>query len=384
MEEFMINPASTAIITNQGLEKAIAFFTEQSCQHLLVLADPYMVDIGLEEALRTLTGPGVNLTFFSDFQGEPKLGPTQKAVDAARAAGADAVLGIGGGSALDMAKIVKTCLNGGQDVSYYLMQAHDLPQNRDVLSAVIPTTAGTGSEASGTNIITLENGNKGWVWGPETKPDLVILDPSLTVSLPADLTAWTGMDAMVHAFEAATNQYTHSGVQLYAHEALRICRTALPLAVQVPESLSVRRDMLLASYYAGRAIDMASCSIAHALSHALASLAPIHHGLATALGFEVSLPFVIAAETDDMRSAAKAFGVSHLNDLPDIVSAFMTELNISRALPPAFADKTADDLLAVLLSEEMQPMRQACRVWAEDSELASFAAALFTPQRATA
>lgn len=384
MEEFVINPASTAIITNQGLEKAIAFFTEQSCQHLLVLADPYMVDIGLEEALRTLTGPGVNLTFFSDFQGEPKLGPTQKAVDAARAAGADAVLGIGGGSALDMAKIVKTCLNGGQDVSYYLMQAHDLPQNRDVLSAVIPTTAGTGSEASGTNIITLENGNKGWVWGPETKPDLVILDPSLTVSLPADLTAWTGMDAMVHAFEAATNQYTHSGVQLYAHEALRICRTSLPLAVQVPESLSVRRDMLLASYYAGRAIDMASCSIAHALSHALASLAPIHHGLATALGFEVSLPFVIAAETDDMRSAAKAFGVSHLNDLPDIVSAFMTELNISRALPPAFADKTADDLLAVLLSEEMQPMRQACRVWAEDSELASFAAALFTPQRATA
>lgn len=384
MEEFVINPASTAIITNQGLEKAIAFFTEQSCQHLFVLADPYMVDIGLEEALRMLTGPGVSLTFFSDFQGEPKLGPTQKAVDAARAAGADAVLGIGGGSALDMAKIVKTCLNGGQDVSYYLMQAHDLPQNRDVLSAVIPTTAGTGSEASGTNIITLENGNKGWVWGPETKPDLVILDPSLTVSLPADLTAWTGMDAMVHAFEAATNQYTHSGVQLYAHEALRICRTSLPLAVQVPESLSVRRDMLLASYYAGRAIDMASCSIAHALSHALASLAPIHHGLATALGFEVSLPFVIAAGTDDMRSAAKAFGVSHLNDLPDIVSAFMTELNISRALPPAFADKTADDLLAVLLSEEMQPMRQACRVWAEDAALASFAAALFTPQRATA
>lgn len=384
MEEFVINPASTAIITNQGLEKAIAFFTEQSCQHLFVLADPYMVDIGLEEALRTLTGPGVSLTFFSDFQGEPKLGPTQKAVDAARAAGADAVLGIGGGSALDMAKIVKTCLNGGHDVSHYLMQAHDLPQNRDVLSAVIPTTAGTGSEASGTNIITLENGNKGWVWGPETKPDLVILDPSLTVSLPADLTAWTGMDAMVHAFEAATNQYTHSGVQLYAHEALRICRTSLPLAVQVPESLSVRRDMLLASYYAGRAIDMASCSIAHALSHALASLAPIHHGLATALGFEVSLPFVIAAGTDDMRSAAKAFGVSHLNDLPDIVSAFMTELNISRALPPAFADKTADDLLAVLLSEEMQPMRQACRVWAEDAALASFAAALFTPQRATA
>ena len=384
MDEFVINAASTAIITNQGLEGAISFFSEQGCRHLLVLADPYMVEIGLEDALKTLAGPTLSVTVFSEFQGEPKIGPTQQAVDTARAAGADAVLGIGGGSALDMAKIVKTCLNGGQDVSYYLMQANPLPENRDVVCAVIPTTAGTGSEASGTNIITLQNGHKGWVWGPQTKPDLVILDPSLTVSLPADLTAWTGMDAMVHAFESATNQNTHPGVQLYAHEALRICRTSLPLAVQVPESLSVRRDMLLASYYAGRAIDMASCSVAHALSHALASLGPIHHGLATALSFEVSLPFVIAADTDDMRSAARAFGVSHLKDLPDIVSAFMNELNISRALPPAFADKTADDLLAVLLAEEMQPMRQACRVWAEDADLASFAAVLFDPDRAAA
>ena len=380
----MINPAPAAMITNQGLEQAISFFTTQSSARLFVLADPYIVEMGLEQALRALAADKMSLHFFSDFQGEPKLGPTQQALDEARAAGADAVLGIGGGSALDMAKIVKTCLNGGRDVADYLMQANPLPASRDVVCAVIPTTAGTGSEASGTNIITLANGNKGWVWGPETKPDLVILDPSLTVSLPPDLTAWTGMDAMVHAFESATNQNTHPGVQLYAHEALRICRTSLPLAVQVPESLSVRRDMLLASYYAGRAIDMASCSIAHALSHALASLGPVHHGLATALGFEVSLPFVITADTDDMRSAARAFGVSHLDDLPGIVSAFMTELKICRALPPAFADKTADDLLAVLLSEEMQPMRQACRLWAEETDLAAFAEALFDPHRTAA
>jgi len=384
MDEFVINPASTAMITNQGLEQAMSFFAERSSAQLFVLADPTIMNMGLDDALRTLAGDKLSLHFFSDFQGEPKLGPTQKAVDEARAAGADAVLGIGGGSALDMAKIVKTCLNGGQDVSHYLMQAHPLPESRKILCAVIPTTAGTGSEPSGTNIITLENGNKGWVWGPETKPDLVILDPSLTVSLPPDLTAWTGMDALVHAFESATNQNTHPGVQLYAHEALRICRTSLPLAVQVPEGLSVRRDMLLASYYAGRAIDMASCSIAHALSHALASLGPINHGLATALGFEVSLPFVITADTDDMRSAARAFGVSHLDDLPGIVTSFMTELNISRALPPVFADKTADDLLAVLLSEEMQPMRQACRLWAEESDLAGFAAMLFDPARTAA
>lgn len=379
MEEFVINPATTVRVTHQGLEQAAAFFCERAVGRLFVLADPYLAKAGLEEKMRKLAGKQLEVSFFSDFQGEPKLASTQQAVDAACRFGADAVLGVGGGSALDMAKIVKTCLNGGEDVDYYLMQKHELPENRDVLCAVIPTTAGTGSEASGTNIITLPNGNKGWVWGPQTKPDLVLLDPCLSASLPPDLTAWTGMDALVHAFESATNQNTHLGVHLYAHEALRICRASLPLAVQFPNDLSARQDMLLASYYAGRAIDMASCSIAHALSHALASLAPIHHGLATALGFEVSLPFVISAQTQDMHKAAQAFGVSDLGVLPATVSAFMSDLKISRALPPAFASKTTDDLLTVLLTEEMQPMRQACKKWAKKEDLAAFAKALFDP-----
>ena len=102
--------------------------------------------------------------------------------------------------------------------------------------------------------------------GAETRPDLALLDPHFSTSLPARLTAWTGMDALIHAFEAATNRYAHKGAQLYAYEAIRLSVASLPDAVAQPDKLSARTDMLLASYYAGCAINLCSTSIAHALS----------------------------------------------------------------------------------------------------------------------
>ena len=318
------------------------------------------------------------LFLYSEFSGEPKLASVQSALDAARRHEAEGVLGIGGGSALDMAKIVKTCLRTGRDVADFVMQRNPLPpMEAQVPSVMIPTTAGTGSESSGTNILALENGNKGWVWGAETRPDLALLDPHFSTSLPARLTAWTGMDALIHAFEAATNRYTHKGAQLYAYEAIRLSVAALPDAVTQPDNLSARTDMLLASYYAGCAINLCSTSIAHALSHALARLAPVHHGLATALGFEVTLPFVLAANTAEMRQAARLFGVQDLTELPGQLSRFMDRLGIERALPAAYAAFDADDLMPILLSEEIQPMREACVVYASEADLYRFAVRLF-------
>lgn len=375
MQNFFVNQSPAFEVCDDGLARAIKFFVGANISHLFVLADPYIANQGIYHRLIRSADARFLITIYSEFSGEPKLASTQLALDAARACGADGVLGIGGGSALDMAKIVKTCLNTAHNVSYYVMEAHPLPQTT-APSVMIPTTAGTGSEASGTNILSLDNGRKGWVWGPETRPDLAILDPHFSVSMPKPLTAWVGMDAMVHAFEAATNNYTHQGAQLYAHQALRLCRTSLPLATSQPENLTARADMLLASYYAGRSIDIASTSIAHALSHALAALAPIHHGLATALSFEVSLPFIVEAGTDDIKNAASAFGVSALADLPEAVSCFMSELGIERILPESFKEAGLEDLMSILLSDEIQPMRKACVRWATEKDLLEFSKSL--------
>ena len=109
-------------------------------------------------------GTDACLFLFSEFLGEPKLASVQGALDAARLQKTVAILGIGGGSALDMAKTVKTCLRTGREVAHFVMQRNPLPRmEAQVPLAMIPATAGTGSEASGTNILALENGNKGWV-----------------------------------------------------------------------------------------------------------------------------------------------------------------------------------------------------------------------------
>ena len=377
MSEFKVTDTSGFEVTRNGISRALEYFAECGCCRLFVLSDPFLVSNGLAAQIEARNHNRFQISIYSDFVGEPKLTSVQAAMLAARAFNADAVLGIGGGSGLDMAKIVKTCINTGRDVADFVMQANQLPAlSAQLPSVMIPTTAGTGSEASGTNILTLENGNKGWVWGPETRPDLALLDPHFSASLPANLTAWTGMDALVHAFEAASNRYTHQGAQLYAHQAIRLSVDALPKAVHSPDNLDARTDMLLASYYAGCAIHLCSTSIAHALSHALARLAPINHGLATALAFEITLPFVLAAETKDMQKAAAAFGVSELRAMPDALTQFMDRVGVERRLPEAFGKFSADDLMPVLLSDEIQPMREACVNYASDEQLFDFAKAL--------
>ncbi len=377
MSEFKVAGTSDIEVTRKGLSRALDYFAERGCCQLFVLSDPFLASNGLASQIKELNQNRFQIFIYSDFSGEPKLASVQDAMMAARNFAADGVLGIGGGSSLDMAKIVKTCMNTGQGVADFVMQANPLPPlSVQVPSVLIPTTAGTGSEASGTNILALENGNKGWVSGPETRPNLALLDPHFTTSLPANLTAWTGMDALVHAFEAATNRYTHQGAQLYAHQAIRLTLHALPEAVRSPDKLDARTDMLLASYYAGRAIHLCSTSIAHALSHALATLAPVSHGLATALAFEITLPFIVSAQTKEMQSAAAAFGVSQLSAMPSVLTQFMDRLGIERHLPEAFNKYSAEDLMPVLLSDEIRPMREACVKYASEQQLFDFSMAL--------
>ncbi|HYC25426.1 MAG TPA: iron-containing alcohol dehydrogenase, partial [Roseiarcus sp.] len=156
-----------------------------------------------------------------------------------------------------------------------------------------PTTSGTGSETTRTAILTRADHAKVWLWGDAMKADEVVLDPELTVSLPAPLTAATGVDALVHAVEAATNRNSNVAADLFAHEAIRLVGRHLVRAVEAPNDLSARAALQWAAAYAGIAIDNCGTAIAHALGHAMGSLRPIHHGRAVGLALLASLPWNI-------------------------------------------------------------------------------------------
>ena len=348
-----------------ALREAVPFLKNKGVSKLFLLADPYLAQSGqLDELHAAIAEAGMALTAFSDFSGEPKMAKMDEIIALTRAAACDGVIGIGGGSALDMAKIVSITLVADRPADDYWMMAHPLPP-QSLPSVMVPTTAGTGSESCSTNIIADRNGHKGWIWGPETKPDLIIHDPILSTSLPATLTGWCGMDAFIHAFEASTNRYAHASARGYGHQAVKMIVDSLPIAVAKGDDLEARQKMLLGSAWAGAAIDQVGTAVAHHISHAMATLGPIHHGHATAIGFEVTLGWIIAGIGDDavavekFQSMADTLGVADYRDLPQFVSDFMDACQIDRRLPKAFANFDKAALVAQLLADHTQSMRVA-------------------------
>ncbi|MDB5523342.1 MAG: alcohol dehydrogenase [Rhizobium sp.] len=339
-----------------------------------IVMDGFLAGSGLgNKVIDLLAAEGISAEIFSDFAGEPKLSHVQKAGNAAR--GASLVIGIGGGSALDIAKIAACTAASGEDPMHYALAVNPLPKNA-LKKIMIPTTAGTGSETSATNIFAGAEGKKLWIWGAETKADLVILDPALTVSLPATMTAWCGMDAFIHAFEASTNRNANAAGKLFGHEGMRLIAANLERAVKQPDDLDARGKVLLGSCYGGVAIDNCGTAIAHNISHAMAGLAPIHHGLATALGFEVSLPWLVEADTDDLNAAAVALGLKNASELPAFVTRLMDVCGVPRSLPAAFVPFFAADLADEMRATENQPMRRSTIRDVTDADIDTFAAAI--------
>jgi alcohol dehydrogenase len=212
------------------LPKRVTAFAGKGATVMLV-ADPAMTASGVVARLKTLLAEaGHAMSLYDAFKGEPKAGDVDRATALARQAAAKVVIGLGGGTALDTAKLVASCAVSGKPVEAYQFCATPLPANPLLLIAV-PTTAGTGAEVTRTSIFTNGAQEKVWAWGNELKPVLALLDPDLTVGVPPAVTAATGLDAIVHAIEACTNRNAQAANDLYCHRAIALIAGARARAV---------------------------------------------------------------------------------------------------------------------------------------------------------
>ncbi|HET8728449.1 MAG TPA: iron-containing alcohol dehydrogenase, partial [Alphaproteobacteria bacterium] len=198
---------------------------------VLLIADPFLAQAGLDEpARRSLGDAGLAVFRFTEIRSDPTAEQIDRAADEIRRTGARLVVGLGGGSALDVAKLAAAVAAADAPAEAYALMARPLPAGALPVVA-LPTTAGTGSEATRTAVYTLSSGVKAWAWGDELRPKAAILDPALTVGLPPSLTAATGVDALVHAIEAATNNRQDPIAEARALEAIRLVAAHLPDAV---------------------------------------------------------------------------------------------------------------------------------------------------------
>ena len=222
---------------------------------------------------------------------EPTFESVSDAVTAIGAASPEVVVGVGGGSVLDTAKLAAAVVGSGGAVSDYVGGAR--PFSATIPVVAVPTTSGAGAEVSRTAVVSSPT-TKTWAWDPLLRPGHVVLDPTLTASMPDSVTVSTGLDAFVHAIEAATAVRSRPDLTDRAIASVSSIRLALPMAVADPSDVEARTAMLVSSVVAGWAIDQAGTGAGHAVGHALASLMAVPHGLAVAFGMTALLDWTLA------------------------------------------------------------------------------------------
>ena len=266
---------------------------ERGATRVLIVTDPGITRFGLlDGVLPGFVGAGIAVRVFDQVIADPPEVIVLNAVERAREMGAELVIGFGGGSSMDVAKLVALFAHPG--CAQALKDIYGVGNARGPRLPLIqvPTTAGTGSEVTQIAIITTGETTKMGVVSPVLLPDLAVLDAELTLGLPPAVTAATGIDAMVHAIEAYTSKLRKNPISdLLAREALRLLSANLEQAVRAPQDLEARQAMLLGACLAGQAFANAPVAAVHALAYPLGITFHLPHGLSNALVLNPVLTF---------------------------------------------------------------------------------------------
>ncbi len=262
---------------------------EYRFRRALIVADPGIVAMGLvDPAAAALAQAGIDWVRFHDFSANPDTQMVEAGRIRAAAAGIDSIVAIGGGSSLDCAKGINFVLtNGGRMQDY---QGHGKARSPMLPMIAVPTTAGTGSEAQQYALISDADTHVKMACGdPKASFKVAILDPSLTVSQPRDLTATVGMDAVSHALESFVTTKRTTMSDLFAREAWRLLDANYERVLQAPDDIDARGAMLLASHWPGTAIEQSMLGATHACANPLTARFGTPHGIAIG----VMLPHVV-------------------------------------------------------------------------------------------
>ncbi len=256
-----------------------------SLKNVLLVTDAGVVQHGLHQAAQdSLIAAGVQVSLYSDVQADPPEAVVLAAAQHARAQGVDGVIGFGGGSSMDVAKLIAVLAHPDQTQPLQQMYGVNQVTGPRLPLVQVPTTAGTGSEVTPIAIVTTGTTTKSGIVAPQLLADLAVLDAQLTVGLPPAITAATGIDAMVHAIEAYTSRGKHNPYSdLLAREALRLLDANLQTAIHHGHDLTARQNMLLGALLAGQAFANAPVAAVHALAYPLGGHFHLPHGLSNAL-----------------------------------------------------------------------------------------------------
>ncbi len=314
-------------------------YLKMGFKRLFILTAPPIVPL-IRPMVDKLTAEGVNIEIFDHILAEPSVTDFKNILEVARHFKADSVIGVGGGSVLDVTKLVAALIDSDQQVEDLF--GTGFVKKRGCWFACMPTTAGTGSEVSPNAILLDERDKlKKGIVSPYLIADVAYVDPQLTVTVPPKVTAETGMDALTHCIEAYTNKFAHPAVDMYALMGIKLIAENLLRAVKDGQDIEAREALLLGSLYGGLCLGPVNTAAVHALSYPLGGEFHISHGLSNAILLPSVMKFNRSANLEKYAQVALACGAAKgVNDDETAQNGvdFVTQLSKDCGIPTKLSE----------------------------------------------
>ena len=300
------------------------------CQKVLIISIPPMSEV-VEKLMKSLKSAKIDSESIEYRMGEPTFEYFNFLLNIAKAYSPDCVIGIGGGSVLDTAKLIAALHDNVQSLNEVL--GKNILSGRDCRLICIPTTSGTGSEVS-PNAILLdeETDEKKSVISPFLIPDSCYVDPELTMGLPPKITAETAMDALSHCIESYTNKHSHPAVDIYALAGIKLITANLEDAYNNGNDINARAALALGSMYGGLCLGPVNTAAVHALSYGLGGKYHISHGLANAILLPEVMKFNFEATPEKYTVIAQAMGLNTASEAIERIREIAANCGIPQKL----------------------------------------------------
>lgn len=278
----------------------------------LVVTDPGLIKFGVTTLVTdVLDTAGIAYEVFSDVKPNPTVTNVRQGIDAYHKSGADFMIAVGGGSAIDTAKAIGIVVNNPEFADIVSLEGCAPTKHKSVPVIALPTTAGTAAETTINYVIIDETKQKKMVCvDPNDIPAVAVIDSELMYSLPRSLTAATGMDALTHAIEGYITKGAWAMSDMFEIEAIRMIARHLPVAVEHPTDVEARDGMAVAQYIAGMAFSNVGLGLVHGMAHPMGSLFDVPHGVANALLLPTVMEYNMPACLDKYPEIARAMGVN--------------------------------------------------------------------------
>ena len=336
-----------------AIENIVPELTARGYKKAFVCSDPDLIKFGVTKKVTDLLD-AANFAYavYSEIKPNPTIANVQDGVAAFKAAEADCMVAIGGGSSMDTAKAIGIIINNPEFADVRSLEGVAPTKKHAVFTIAVPTTAGTAAEVTINYVITdVEKKRKFVCVDTNDIPEIAVVDPDMMASMPKGLTAATGMDALTHALEAYVSTYATPETDRYAEMAAKMIYEALPVVREEPKNVEMREQLLVASFLAGMAFTRTYVGYVHAFAHSIGGRYGVAHGLANAVLLPHIMEYYLPVSTPRLARMAQICGISSDSDESTRARAFVESIaamNQTGGVPERLAEFPRAEIDAVI------------------------------------